>query len=236
VGLADDVTDRRLVDAMRDDLVQTLVHDLRSPLTSVSAALGLLSQHAEGDVAAGEVVSAARLGVARLLKLIDSILDVNRLEQGAMPVAQRALELSPLLQDLVRAAEPRAREKGVQLELRLQPLPAAFADPELLVRVLENLVGNALKFTAPGGAVWIAAEAGEQAVRLSVGDTGPGISEEVRDRLFGKFVTGPHPARGSGLGLAFCRLAVQAQGGQIWAETPAGGGTVMRLTLPRATE
>lgn len=230
------ILERKRLDAMRDDLVQTLVHDLRSPLTSVSGALDLLGMRAHGDAVAADVVAMAHKGVARLVRLIDSILDVDRLEQGAMPFDRRAVELGGLLAELVGLAGPIGEEKGIRMDLRVDAaLPRALADPELLVRVLDNLVGNALKFTPSGGTVTVEAEtdAGEPAmIRLSVVDSGPGIPGDVRGRLFEKFVTGHQAGHGSGLGLAFCRLAVQAQGGRIWAESPPGGGAALRFTVP----
>jgi signal transduction histidine kinase len=114
-------------------------------------------------------------------------------------------------------------------------LPRVAADPELLSRVLENLLGNAVKFTPYGGCVTVSASAlpGEP-VRVAVRDTGPGLQPEVKRNLFQKFVSGRHAERGSGLGLAFCRLAIEAHGGRIWADSEPGQGTTVHFTLPVA--
>ena len=103
----------------------------------------------------------------------------------------------------------------------------------MLSRILQNLVGNAVKFTPPNGSVGIAVRPAESELIVAVTDNGPGIPSEFRSRLFQKFATGQLPGRGSGLGLAFCRLAVEAGGGRIWVEDPAGGGTTIAFTVPR---
>jgi NtrC-family two-component system sensor histidine kinase KinB len=113
-------------------------------------------------------------------------------------------------------------------------LPRAQADPNLLRRILQNLVGNAIKFTPAAGVVRVSAEAGAapSLLRVRVSDSGPGIPLELQSRLFQKFVTGRVTERGSGLGLAFCRLAVEAHGGRIWVESEPGHGTAFIFTLP----
>jgi signal transduction histidine kinase len=113
-------------------------------------------------------------------------------------------------------------------------LPVVRADPGLVVRILENLVGNAVKFSPPGsGAIRVLARRDGTAVEVFVRDCGPGVEEKVRARVFEKFTVGSQPGRGSGLGLAFCRLAVEAQGGRIWLENP-GPGAVFAFSLPYA--
>jgi signal transduction histidine kinase len=110
-----------------------------------------------------------------------------------------------------------------------------WADPRLVSRILHNLVGNSIKFTREGGAVRVSALSDSpSALRVAVSDDGPGIPPELRERLFQKFTTGDVKGRGTGLGLAFCRLAVEAHGGRIWVDTPPGGGTTFSFTLPLA--
>jgi signal transduction histidine kinase len=113
------------------------------------------------------------------------------------------------------------------------------ADEGLIERVLQNLIGNAIKFTPPGGAIGVLAEAPSAEpgwVRISIRDTGPGVPDELRGRLFQKFAAGQQAGRGSGLGLAFCRLVVEAHGGRIWAEGEPGQGAIFIFTLPQASQ
>jgi signal transduction histidine kinase len=114
-------------------------------------------------------------------------------------------------------------------------LPPVIVDAELIGRVLQNLIGNAIKFTPPGGSIRVSAQADAADTRhlvVSVSDSGPGLPAEVQARLFQKFVRGTGPGRGSGLGLAFCRLAVEAHGGRIWADSTPDQGSSFHFTLP----
>jgi two-component system clock-associated histidine kinase SasA len=138
---------------------------------------------------------------------------------------------------VLQAQQILAQDKNITLENRVPiDLPPVYADESLMRRVLQNLVGNAVKFTPPGGRVTLAAElttmiAAEPLVLVSVHDTGPGILPEIQAQLFQKFVTGTQKGRGSGLGLAFCKLAVEAHGQQIWVDTLPGQGTVLTFTI-----
>jgi signal transduction histidine kinase len=133
-----------------------------------------------------------------------------------------------------------AQDKRISLENRVPPdLPLVYVDDRLMRRVLQNLVGNAVKFTPPGGSVMLTAElttmiSAQPLVLVSVHDTGPGIPPEIQTQLFQKFVTGSQKGRGTGLGLAFCKLVVEAHGQQIWADTSPGQGTVLTFTMAAA--
>jgi signal transduction histidine kinase len=181
-----------------------------------------------------------------MMKLVNDILEVSRLEAKQVPLARQPISMTGLITDTLHAQSGRALDKGLHLESDLAPsLPPAYADPELIERVLQNLVDNAIKFTPPGGRVRLSAQpmngkyasqanghAGQ--LRISVSDEGPGIPRPLRSQLFQKFVTGGQPESGSGLGLAFCRLAVEAHGGHIWAESEPGRGATFAFTLPVA--
>ncbi len=237
-GIAEDITARKSVERMRDDLTHTLVHDLRNPLTSITAALDLIERSFEPSApdAPRAMLQVARRGGRKLLTMVDAILDVSRLEEGAMPLSLEPVPLAPLAEEVQELQRPLAHAQGVTLRNEVPvDLADALADRALLARVLQNLVGNAIKFTPSGGTIRVrAVRCPEQAgmLAVTVEDDGPGIPEEVRARLFEKFVTGRQSGRGSGLGLLFCRLAVEAQGGRIRAESPVGGGATLRFTLP----
>jgi signal transduction histidine kinase len=134
-----------------------------------------------------------------------------------------------------------ALEKDLELERDVAPdLPGVWVDAKLVERVLQNLVGNAVKFTPGGGVVRVTAQvdAAERCPRIliAVSDTGPGISPGIRDRLFQKFVTGRQEERGSGLGLAFCKMAIEAHDERIWVESTPGEGATFFFTLPVITK
>jgi signal transduction histidine kinase len=155
-----------------------------------------------------------------------------------MPLHRRHVPLATLAAEVMDAEAFLAREKELRLVNEVpRGLPPAWVDPDVVGRVLQNLVGNAIKFTPRGGVVRVGACPDGSAVadlRVSVVDTGAGIAADVRGRLFQTFVTGQQEGRGSGLGLAFCRLAVEAHGGRIWAEDPPAGGAAFHFTLPTA--
>jgi signal transduction histidine kinase len=229
-----DVTEERRVERLREDLSHTMVHDLRSPLTSILGSLEVLDRSASAPD--HELLELAARAARRLLGLVDAILDVSRLEKGAMPLKHTAVDVARLVHDVLELQEPRLRERGVRVTGEIPAeLPPVLADPDVIARVLENLVGNAVKFG--GRDVRLAASLAEEAsaVRISVADDGPGIAADQLSRIFEKFVTGDHKVRGSGIGLAFCKLAVEAHGGVIRVESAPGRGATFSFTLPVAT-
>jgi len=240
IGMIEDITARRAAEQMREDLTHTIVHDLRSPLTAITTSLELLQSGLLGELSArqDEVVQLAQSGARRMLQLIDTILDVSRLEAGQMPLRQIAFDLSDLVSTVIRLQGPLAGDKQVQLVNDLPAtLPLVWADADIIERVLQNLVGNAIKFTPAGGVVRVSARVAEGAspkVLVSVSDTGAGIPPELRDRLFSKFAIGQQRGRGTGLGLAFCKLALEAHGEAIWAENLPDRGATFTFSLPLA--
>ncbi len=219
----------------REELTRMMVHDLRGPLSGVMGALELLGTAPGLDEADRKLVDAAERNARRQLKLVEGILEIARLEEGALPVRRQDVAVDTVVEEALRTLMPAAEARGLVLASELQAgLPAVRVDPELVSRVLENLVGNAVKFSAPGaGPILVSARLDGKAVEVRVSDSGPGIEEPLRPRLFEKFAVGTQPGRGSGLGLPFCRLAVEAHGGQMWLEHP-GPGAVFAFSLPLA--
>jgi PAS domain S-box-containing protein len=231
-----EVTEARKIERMRNDLTHTMVHDLRNPLTAIQASLDMLSiiQGAQADGA--DIVQIASRSSRRLLGLVNAILDLSRLESGQIPLQRSALTLRSLTAEISELLTPLAAAKSQRIDLRVPlELPKVLADAELMGRVLENLIGNAIKFTPVGGTISVSAQPYAdlpEYMQISVSDTGPGIPEDIHDRLFEKFVTGVNRQHGSGLGLAFCRLAVEAHGGRIWLERASGSGATFSFTVP----
>jgi signal transduction histidine kinase len=235
-----DVTEQRALERLREDLTSTMVHDLRNPLTAIGAVLEQLQSAPLASFTPGqrEMLTIARTGADRLATLVSAILDVNRLESGLMPLAHERVRLSALVGETLALQGPLASERRLSLEHDVcEELPAAWADPALVARVLQNLVGNAIKFTPAGGRIRVSALLSQESqpmLQVAVSDDGPGLPQEMWPRLFQKFVSGGHKGRGSGLGLAFCRLAVEAHGGRIGVLSEPGRGATFTFTLPLA--
>ena len=232
-----DVTEERVLERMRDDLVHTTVHDLRNPLTAISGALSLLGRHLTGDLSPSQqqLWDIAHASTDRMLKLVNAILDIGRLESRQMPLEHTLISLPDLVTDVLDSQLSLAANKELSLENGVpSALPPVWADAELIERVLNNLISNAIKFTPAGGAIRVTArtETSDQSrIFVSVSDTGLGIPENIRARLFQKFVTGGQGGRGSGLGLAFCRMVMEAHSERIWVESTSESGTTFTFTL-----
>jgi signal transduction histidine kinase len=237
-----DVTEERLLQMMRDDLTHTMVHDLRNPLTSMITSLDMmvLKQPNGFPPEQEQLMAIARRSTRQMLSLTNAILDTARLEQGEMPLNKSRLVLNELVGEVVQSQSVLAQEKRLRLEQALPAdLPPLIADVELIRRVLQNLVGNAIKFTPEDGSIYIgahhqlpAAPADGPHLVVFVRDSGPGVPLELQGHLFQKFVTGRQTGHGSGLGLAFCRLVVEAHGGRTWVESEPGKGATFYVVLP----
>ena len=234
VAVKQDVSRRKETERLREDLVNTLVHDLRNPLTVIRGALELI--HGDPALARPELLRPALQASDRLIDLVSRLLEVHGLEQGRLPLERSEHDLTALVEEAAAMQGPLARERGLRLLTEVSPgMPAVEVDASLVSRVLQNLLGNALKFTPAGGTVGVrATHDPARGVVVSVADDGPGIPAELRERLFQEFVRGRHAQRGSGLGLAFCRKAVEAHGGRISVESEPGRGTTFTFDLPVA--
>ncbi len=240
-----DVTEQRRLEQMRDDLVHSLVHDLRNPLAAIALSLQLLEVKTADDLSPDlrRTLANARNSTFVMSDLVDNILDMSRLESGQMPLRREAVPMADLVTRVLRTQSLLASYKDLALESDVSPaLSDAWADAGMIERVLQNLLRNAIKFTPPGGWVRVAAGQGDggrdsvapRYVWVTVADNGPGIPAEVQGRLFQKFAAGQQMERGSGIGLAFCKLAVEAHGGRITVESEPERGTAFTFTLPIA--
>lgn len=226
---------------LREEMADMLVHDLRNPLGVISGGLGLL----EGVVGQGEAASIIEVmgrAAGRMRRLVDTLLDIARMEGGRMALQEAPLDVRALAEETVAEEQPYARQRNIELTSRVPAgLPLVSGDRDVLQRVLVNLLDNALNYTPEGGRVWVEGRPLGGGVELAVVDTGPGIPPEERERIFEKFtqVKGRQGARrGAGLGLTFCRMAVEAHGGEVWVEEgPGGVGSrfVVELKLGRAS-
>ncbi|MHB1119405.1 MAG: sensor histidine kinase [Bellilinea sp.] len=232
-----DIRERKQLDALRDDLMAMIYHDLRSPLANIISSLDILSTMLPegGDESLETVVQIATRSADRLQRLIGSLLDIYRLESGQALVKKGELNPAQMVAECVEAILPLAKTKALTLTTSLPgDLPLLTADYDMIRRVYINLLENSIKFTPIEGAIEGGCAAGEGVVNFWVKDNGIGIPEEARERIFDKYSrlqTDRYP-RGMGLGLAFCRLAVQAHGGKIWVESKPDEGSTFVFTLP----
>lgn len=227
------------LEGLRDDLTNMIIHDLRTPLTSVLAAIQTLDVVGEVNVAQREIMDIATTGADSLLAMINSLLDVEKLESGAMELDYALLSLPELIAAAIAQIAPLAKVKGLTVEEEIAPdLPWLTADENKLQRVLVNLLGNAIKFTPSGGLVTLLVRQSEdaQSVEFCIRDTGEGIPEDAFERIFEKFGQVKSREGGrqmtTGLGLTFCKLAIEAHGGKIWVASTPGQGSTFSFTMP----
>jgi two-component system sensor histidine kinase/response regulator len=229
---------RRLekLELLRDSLVHMLVHDLRSPLAGIRAYLDLLKLDGAGklDSELTESIDAARKVAVEMTDMVSDLLDVSRMEVGKMPLELAPADVGALAVDAVAAAgaAPRVR---IRVETTADTLRVV-CDAGIIRRVIANLVGNAVKFTPVSGQITVIVRGDGAEVKVSVVDTGPGIPPEYHQKVFDKFgqvEAARHGAKhSSGLGLTFCKFAVEAHGGRIGLESAPGKGSTFWLVLP----
>lgn len=225
----------------RDEMTHMIVHDLKSPLSNILTTLDIVHMTLEAQGIRPEsdemrLVDNARLSAEQMERLIGNLLDIHRIEEGRLTVQLEAVDLAPTLRERCRQLAARLAQKHLSLEAAIpERLPAARADQALLVRVVDNLLDNAVKYTPSGGHILVSAQPEDHEVVVCVADSGPGIPPPDRERVFEKFeqLSGArHGDFGAGLGLAFCRLAVTAQGGHIWV-APDEEGAKFCVALER---
>ena len=232
-----DVTRFRLLDQIKSDLVATVSHELKTPLTSVSMAIHLLLEEAVGPLTPKQVelLLEARGSSERLLTMINNLLDLARLEKGRSHLAVRPEEPAELLNAAAELVRRRTDDQGVELIVEAQPgLPRVAVDGMVLGHALHNLLDNSLKYTPHGGRITLSAELARDFVSVAVADTGTGIPAENLSRVFDKFfrIPGQNRGSGTGLGLAIVREIVLAHGGDITCTSEQGKGTIFRLSVP----
>ncbi|MEE8389624.1 MAG: ATP-binding protein [Anaerolineae bacterium] len=237
-----DISERVALEQMREDLTHMIVHDLRNPLGSMMSSMQLIhNAFVERDQTLPLI---KLLGIAmrsghKLYRLIDSLLDLGRMEAGETELNRTLVRPESLLQEAIEQVHPVALSKGQALTAQVVPgLPRVLADGVMILRVLTNLLDNAVKFTSHGGQITVGAKQIGDQVQFAVTDTGPGIPPESRQRVFDRFarLESAEGIQGTGIGLAFCKLAVEAHGGRIWVESEVGQGATFCFTLPLEAE
>ncbi|MGF1480754.1 MAG: GAF domain-containing protein [Cyanophyceae cyanobacterium] len=249
IGSCIDISDRREVEQLKDEFVSVVSHELRTPLTSIGGALDLLASgvlHTQPQ-RAQRMLQIAVNNTDRLVRLINDILDIERIESGKVMMSKQGGNVSDLLDSAVATVSELAENAGVTLQV--STLSARlWVDPDRIIQVLTNLLSNAIKFSDPGSTVWLTASRvcgstanrspaeSEPMILFQVCDQGRGIPADQLETIFGRFqqvdASDSRRRGGTGLGLAICRSIVQHHDGQIWAESTFGEGSTFFFTLP----
>jgi PAS domain S-box-containing protein len=232
-----DISERRRLDRLREDLISMIYHDLRSPLANIVSSLDVFDTMLpdDGDPAYRSLLNIALRSTERIQRLTNSLLDMSRLESG-QPVVN-LFPTSPILlaADSVEAVSPIATSKNQIINIKISAdIPQVKIDVDMIRRVLINLLENAVKYSPPDGEITLGADIKAEQAIIWVQDSGPGIPAEENEHIFDKFTrlnpTGSQ--KGFGLGLAYCRLAIEGHSGRIWVDSEPGKGSRFSFTLP----
>ncbi len=227
------------VDTMKSDFFLAMSHELRTPLTSIKQGITLLQQGFEGEMPEKQkkLLTILSQETHRLIEMVNSLLDLSKMEAGMMAYHFRQERLPPLIQRVIQEMTPLMEAKKIQSRTAIaHEIPPLNLDRERILQALRNLMGNAVKYTPEGGQIVISALCRDHKVECSFKDTGQGIPKENLKEVFEKFhqlpVKASEWAKGTGLGLAFVKRIITAHGGKVWAESVPGQGSTFTFVLP----
>jgi len=239
LSVVTDISARKRAESLKDEFVSTVSHELRTPLTSISASLGMLVGNRAGKLpdAVLRLLTIAYKNSQRLVRLVNDILDIEKMESGQVVFVMRRLDVRPLVEQAIEASRPHAESLGVTI--RMDPSSASAevrADPDRLVQVVTNLLSNAVKFSPSGTEVTVSIAAAAKTARIAVRDHGPGIPANFRERIYEKFAqadaTDTRQKGGTGLGLSIVKGIVSRLEGATGFSDAPGGGTIFYVELP----
>ena len=241
-SIAHDITERRAVERMKGDFISTVSHELRTPLTAIMGAVDLLAGGVGGKLneTAHDLVVTAASNAVRLRKLVDDLLDFEKLTSETLTLTKRRVRLVPLLDEVITCAAPFAQRYDVKIERAGVPEGdlEIDTDPDRLGQVITNLLSNAAKFSKPGDVVAVSVQSKSDRLVISVRDHGVGIPDGFRERVFQKFSqvnsSDSRAKGGTGLGLSISKAIVNKLGGEISFESTVGTGTVFHVAIPSA--
>jgi PAS domain S-box-containing protein len=226
----------------REDLMASVSHDLKSPLSSIAVSAEMITRIAQGNSEAEKFIKlseAIHVSVDRMMALIHELLEIEKIRGGTFSIARKLIRVDELIASVLSVFESLARQKGLNVEKKLPPKIIWFhGDRDRLLQAFSNLLENALKFTPAEGTITISCEQLDREIRFSVSDTGQGISKEDLPRIFERYYQAKSPDKkvgyqqGTGLGLAISRAIVEAHGGSIWAQSKPGSGSRFYFTIP----
>jgi signal transduction histidine kinase len=237
ISIFHDVTDERAAERLKQEVVAMVTHDLRTPLTTVQNYLQFLGDGIYGDVSekATKYLPGALRSSERMMRLIGDLLDIEKVKSGMMELNRERISLQKVFESTVEQSAGYAHELGVSLRFEATNTMVN-ADEQMLLRILANLVSNAIKFSPKGGTVKLSVKSNNEVVTVTVEDQGVGLPPDMLDSVFDRFQQAPNQTSrtrgGSGLGLAICKALVELHGGKIWAESQLNQGTQFRFELP----
>lgn len=234
-----DLSWEKTVDQMKSEFISIASHELRTPMTSIKGSVDLILGGHFGEVSrdARDLLDVAKSACDRMIRLINDILDLSKIEAGQIKLNLAPVILSDAVERSMRTMEPLAIQNGIRLKFHfVSGLPPVLADRDRVEQIVTNLLSNAIKFSPEKGEVRLELSSTAEWVRCSVSDEGRGIAEEDQDRIFGKFqqVGADHRGKGTGLGLAITHALVTEHRGKIWVESSVGKGSRFIFTLPIA--
>ncbi|MFH1046523.1 MAG: ATP-binding protein [Candidatus Omnitrophota bacterium] len=241
VSVLTDVTKQRELDQLKSDFVSKVTHELRTPIVTVQNSVALILTKAAGPIteAQEKFLNIMQRNLKRLALLIDDILDLSKLEASKMELKFESCSMKKIINETVESLNPWANSKSIVIERKIEEgLPDIKIDPNRIIQVLNNIIGNAIKFTPASGKITVAAGLDQEKKNalVNVTDTGIGIAQQDLERVFDKFQqVGERVATdisGTGLGLAIAREIIELHGGKIWAESEKGQGTSFKFLLP----
>lgn len=240
VAVFRDVTELREIEDMKTEFVSTVSHELRTPLTSIKGSIGLILGGVAGEVhdEIAELLTIAQNNTDRLIKLINEMLDVSKIESGKIQMNKESVSLDTLVKKALEGIKSYANECQVKLKCQIpEYMPLVLADRDRIDQVITNLLSNAIKFTPAGGVVSLEVDDEPGFVTISVADTGIGIPHGQLEKIFDKFhqvdQSSIRQRGGTGLGLSICYAIVSEHGGKIWAESTEGEGSAFYFSLPK---
>ncbi|MBW4554294.1 MAG: GAF domain-containing protein [Aphanocapsa sp. GSE-SYN-MK-11-07L] len=236
-ALTSDISDRKAIERMKDEFIAVVSHELRTPLTSLHSALKILATRRLGTLSADgqQMLEIADENTERLVRLVNNVLDLQRIESGEVKMEKRAYSAADLMVQAIEAMQPMAQQHEVSLET--QPVNIQiWVDSDYIVQALTNLLSNAIKFSPPGGTVRLTAQVEKAHALFSVHDQGQGIPTDKLESIFERFQqvdsSDSRKKGGTGLGLAICRKIIEQHDGKIWVESAIGKGSTFAFTLP----
>ncbi|HEX3041285.1 MAG TPA: ATP-binding protein [Solirubrobacterales bacterium] len=240
IGMLEDITRRKEAERVKEEFVSVVGHELRTPLTSIRGSLGLLEGGVVGEIPpeAAQMLATAVSNTDRLVRLINDILDIERIASDRDEIQVGSVLATDLVRYSLEAVAAMAAEGGIELETEVEEVAVA-ADSDRIVQTLVNLIGNGIKFSAPGSEVMVRVARDGESARFSVSDRGRGIPASQLEAVFERFkqvdASDAREKSGTGLGLAIARSIVKRHGGRIWAESEEGVGATFIFTLPLAS-
>ncbi len=225
----------------QEDFFKMIIHDLKGPLGEIMANLDLLSYEKSLSESNREYLETAILGCENLFQMVLNILDTSKMEEGRMILNKSAFRIEDIIKESVRKVKAVGKQNEINFVIDLKgDIKEINADQDIIERVLSNLLLNAISYSFPKTVIKIIAEPGDKYfLKISVVDQGRGIPEEYQDKIFNKYYqknkNGIRQKYSSGLGLTFCKMAIEAHNGQIWVESREGKGSALRFTIPVST-